>query len=417
MSVGYTRKMGGTRNGAGGHARPRAADRELRGVSVVHYVRISTEEQKKGYSTRDQRRRLQEHSESAGHNVVDVIVEEGDSGANPFRAGVERILKLAEAGAIREVWDTKRDCFFRWRLYRLQLDEDLKGLGVSLRALDDTGNRFVDAIKDEYAEEEREVIRDRTRSGRIERARQGEVVAGVAPYGFRFTPDRKNFEVEEGEAAVVRKVFSMAASGTGLSSIASSLTAGGVPTPRGERGAKSSGDGKTWSHLVIRQMVLSDCYLLHSPADFEVLPEFAASLARDLPHLTDSLRVIRDYETIGAERTEENPFGIYKLTPDRIWHLPAEEVERREREAEDERAARYRAMYADLGLRVVARPDGTLEATWRFGEATLRVGSDTSKNKHAAKHFHATSHPLVRSFQPGEDWIWCYVDEVVMTPR
>jgi uncharacterized UBP type Zn finger protein len=42
---------------------------------------------------------------------------------------------------------------------------------------------------------------------------------------------------------------------------------------------------------------------------------------------------------------------------------------------------------------------------------------DSSKNKHATAHFHATEHPLVQSFQPGEDWIWCYVDEVVMQPR
>ena len=38
---------------------------------------------------------------------------------------------------------------------------------------------------------------------------------------------------------------------------------------------------------------------------------------------------------------------------------------------------------------------------------------DSSKNKHATKHFHATDHPLVQSFQSGEDWIWCSVDEVV----
>jgi uncharacterized UBP type Zn finger protein len=42
---------------------------------------------------------------------------------------------------------------------------------------------------------------------------------------------------------------------------------------------------------------------------------------------------------------------------------------------------------------------------------------DSSPNKHATKHFHTTEHPLVRSFEPGEDWIWCYVDEVVMMPR
>ncbi len=42
---------------------------------------------------------------------------------------------------------------------------------------------------------------------------------------------------------------------------------------------------------------------------------------------------------------------------------------------------------------------------------------DSSPNRHATKHFHATEHPLVQSFEPGEDWIFCYVDQVVMMPR
>jgi len=37
---------------------------------------------------------------------------------------------------------------------------------------------------------------------------------------------------------------------------------------------------------------------------------------------------------------------------------------------------------------------------------------DSSKNKHATKHFHATKHPLMRSIEPGESWEWCYVDQV-----
>jgi len=147
------------------------------------------------------------------------------------------------------------------------------------------------------------------------------------------------------------------------------------------------------------------------------LPALAKSLARDLPHLLGTRRAVRDYETLPEERTEENPLGIYTLTPERIRRLPQEETEKREREAEAERAARYRVAYEDLCLRVVAHPDGTLEASWRFGESMLRKRSDKSKNKHATKHFRATEHPIVRSFQPGEDWIWCYVDEVVMGPR
>ncbi len=39
---------------------------------------------------------------------------------------------------------------------------------------------------------------------------------------------------------------------------------------------------------------------------------------------------------------------------------------------------------------------------------------DQSKNKHATKHYYATGHPIVQSFEPGEDWRWCYVDEVTL---
>ena len=37
---------------------------------------------------------------------------------------------------------------------------------------------------------------------------------------------------------------------------------------------------------------------------------------------------------------------------------------------------------------------------------------DSSKNKHATKHFQGTTHPLIRSIEPGERWMWCYVDEI-----
>jgi uncharacterized UBP type Zn finger protein len=36
---------------------------------------------------------------------------------------------------------------------------------------------------------------------------------------------------------------------------------------------------------------------------------------------------------------------------------------------------------------------------------------DSSKNKHATRHFHHTQHPVMRSVEPGEYWVWCYVDE------
>jgi uncharacterized UBP type Zn finger protein len=39
---------------------------------------------------------------------------------------------------------------------------------------------------------------------------------------------------------------------------------------------------------------------------------------------------------------------------------------------------------------------------------------DQSPNKHAAAHFREDGHPLIRSAEPGEDWAWCYVDELAL---
>jgi uncharacterized UBP type Zn finger protein len=36
---------------------------------------------------------------------------------------------------------------------------------------------------------------------------------------------------------------------------------------------------------------------------------------------------------------------------------------------------------------------------------------DSSKNKHATKHFQVTRHPIIESFQSSETWRWCYIDE------
>jgi uncharacterized UBP type Zn finger protein len=47
---------------------------------------------------------------------------------------------------------------------------------------------------------------------------------------------------------------------------------------------------------------------------------------------------------------------------------------------------------------------------------------DQSPNRHATKHFRATGHPVIESLEPGEGWVWCYVDELYLdvapaTPR
>lgn len=36
---------------------------------------------------------------------------------------------------------------------------------------------------------------------------------------------------------------------------------------------------------------------------------------------------------------------------------------------------------------------------------------DSSPNKHATQHFHESEHPVVASAEPGEKWMWCYIDK------
>ena len=56
--------------------------------------------------------------------------------------------------------------------------------------------------------------------------------------------------------------------------------------------------------------------------------------------------------------------------------------------------------------------------TWVHLRLCLACGHvgccDSSKNKHATKHFHQSMHPIIQSFELGEDWRWCYVDETFL---
>lgn len=57
--------------------------------------------------------------------------------------------------------------------------------------------------------------------------------------------------------------------------------------------------------------------------------------------------------------------------------------------------------------------------TWIHLRLCLSCGHvgccNDSKNKHAARHYRETDHPIVRPMEAGEDWLWCYADEVTLS--
>ena len=79
--------------------------------------------------------------------------------------------------------------------------------------------------------------------------------------------------------------------------------------------------------------------------------------------------------------------------------------------------------HLDQVMEVVPGSDGCEECiktgdSWVHLRLCLTCGHvgccDASKNKHATKHYMNTGHPIIRSFEPGESWLWCYPDQLFM---
>ena len=58
-------------------------------------------------------------------------------------------------------------------------------------------------------------------------------------------------------------------------------------------------------------------------------------------------------------------------------------------------------------------------STWVHLRMCMTCGKigccDSSPNRHATAHAGQSGHPIIRSAEPGEDWSWCYVDEVAFS--
>jgi hypothetical protein len=106
----------------------------------------------------------------------------------------------------------------------------------------------------------------------------------------------------------------------------------------------------------------------------EELPQRVEEYLRDLPDLVEGTGTpVREYETVppGQEAGPDGSLPIYTLTPECIRYRTPEELEELREKRERERAKRYGAAYAMLGLKVVAHHDGSLEITWRGGGCKL----------------------------------------------
>ena len=216
------------------------------------YARVSSDKQKDDHTIASQTAALKAFAEDQGYDVPEawVFEDEGYSGANLVRPGLERVRDLAADGQIQAVLVFSPDRLSRKYAYQVLLTEEFSRHGVEtvfVKAPQSATpeDQLLLQFQGMIAEYERAQILERSRRGKRHRAKAGEVaVLSCAPYGYRYlkktddTPAR--FEVIAAEAAVVRMIFEhYTVAGLSIGAIARLLNEQGIPTrrqaPRWER--------------------------------------------------------------------------------------------------------------------------------------------------------------------------------------
>ncbi|HVB10799.1 MAG TPA: recombinase family protein [Bacillota bacterium] len=212
------------------------------GGQVAVYIRWSTEDQAAGTTLAVQHEACRHYVLSQGWRVRDDLcfVDDGWSGGNLLRPGLERLRRLVAAGEVGCVVVYKIDRLSRNLVDAVQLVLrewegrcHLKSVREPIDTTTDLG-RMIFGILAMFADFERTAIRDRTQSGKIQRIRGGEQMHARPAFGYAPDPAARGRWVElAAEAAVVRLMFAWAAAGVPAGAIVRRLNAAGLLTRSG----------------------------------------------------------------------------------------------------------------------------------------------------------------------------------------
>src|SRR3954471_5164086 len=210
------------------------------------YARVSSDRQKENHTIASQTAALIEHAEANGYTVPAewVFQDEGYSGANLVRPGLEALRDLAAEGEIRTALVYSPDRVSRKYAYQVLLAEKLSRCELELVFLKaPAGTSPEDQLLVQFqgmiAEYERAQIVERSRRGKRHKAQEGLVnVLSGAPYGYRYMRKSDSsaayYEIIESEAQVVRMVFeAYTQQGLSINAIARMLNERQIPTRTG----------------------------------------------------------------------------------------------------------------------------------------------------------------------------------------
>jgi len=205
------------------------------------YVRLSASDQKGGDTIQSQIDTCQNYADQNEYKVIKVYVDDGVSGAELERPGLNEALEDAQAGKYKHLIMRSQKRFARTNV-RAAYFLEAKFLVANIKlhyvlgggALDptDPAKFWPDVVQKFQAQQERADIRRRTQSGRKRSAKRGNVLLGAdVPYGYEKVKDKDSIRLEviETEAIVVRRIFKEYIAGRGFSRIALELNKDGIP--------------------------------------------------------------------------------------------------------------------------------------------------------------------------------------------
>jgi site-specific DNA recombinase len=249
---------------------------------AILYARVSTDEQaRSGYSLAQQIEALRVYAAREGYEVLEEVRDAGQSGASLERPGMDRVRDLVAGGGVSVVLAQDRDRFSREPAYTYLLRREFEEHDCELRSLNDRGDGspegdLTDGILDQLAKYERAKIAERSRRGKLRKAREGKLIPSPTPdYGFDYNGTRDNYVVDEEKMQVVRRIFRMiGAEGNSLNGVKKTFDREGIPTPRGSR---------YWGNTFIQRVVTDDVYKPHTFEEVKALvsPEVASRLDPD----------------------------------------------------------------------------------------------------------------------------------------
>lgn len=225
---------------------------------VAAYCRVSTSRTSQEGSLSSQRLHYEEVIRAdPDWDFAGVYLEAGVSGTHAeTRPQLQRLLAACRAGRIDILLTKSISRFARNITDCLTLVRELTALGVRVRfekeAIDTAtmGTEFMLSVLACLAEDESRSISANVRWGVRRRFAAGTYRIAVAPYGF-VKMENGGLELNPPAAEVVRGIFDAFCRGTGLRKIALSLTAMGLPSPR----------GGAWNPRTIRHILTNPVYV------------------------------------------------------------------------------------------------------------------------------------------------------------